>query len=1231
MITRLVRVLVSLLVCSTIQPHASAAAESSQQATVAAEPSGTKASAAVDKLLSEASRLAEAKQPIDSLKIADQALEAARQASDTAGATLAQQARAKALQDLQRTQEALAAWQEAQQMWARSGDTPEQIRALVQAGLLSADNKTEAQRLFSQGLAVGKEETQRPAALAQALHDSGVALSAQGQRGAGWDYLNAALAMREKQTPESLQLVETLNTLAKLALTRKVPGIADVMRLSHDYSARALEISQRLAPDSSLVVESLRNLGKSYEEGNNPYLEGSNTSDANHASEHFLAALRIQTKLAPSGSIEQADILADLGAMEMVLTDFVAAHRYLEEAVALSERLAPGSMLLGKSLGALANLELQEGDLPSARGHSQRTLIIAENLHRANDVASGLISLGVIAGAQHDFASANDYFEKALAIFQKKWPNGMGVLVAQMDIAQNRYNQGDLASALEQFRRTITLVQKKLGDSVEVAAQLSEMGDILRDQGDLGSAADYYHKALEMRQKVAPESLHVANSLYDLAKLERARRNRSLAMEYGLRALQLSQKSCPDSSCVPEILNDLGELAYEQGDLASSEGYLRRAAEIREKYLGPTHPDLARSLNDLALTLAASRKRGPEALEMALRAENIGTEHLRVSVRTMSERQALAYEGIRASGLDLALTLTADHPNTASARRQVFDAVIHSRALVFDELAARHRSAYGSGDPEVTQLANQLASARAQLATLVFRGVGDGTPQAYRKFLDDARDRKEKAERALAEKSIVFRQDQARAKLGVNEISTSLPPDAALVAFARYNRHDLQRAGAGQVAPEPVPSYAAFVLRAGGHEPGFVPLGTAREIENLLAAWRRGITEQAEASTVSAKTDESSYRRAGAALRRRIWDPLVPGLSNASVVFVVPDAALHLVSLASLPVGLSQYLVETKPLIHYLSAERDLVPEQSSQQGKGILVVGNPAFDQAGKLTLASTQQSAPVSTATGTTGTLLRGTRSACGTFQTLRFPPLPGSQQEAENIAALWRQSSAGEGAPIMRGSAVQRDRGELLQMTGAEASPVAFEQFAPGKRVLHVATHGFFLEGSCESAVQRRSDPSKRDENILPATAENPLLLSGLAFAGANRRASAKPDETDGILTAEEIAGINLAGVDWAVLSACDTGVGDIKVGEGVFGLRRAFQVAGAKTVIMSLWPVEDETTRQWMGTLYREHFLNGKDSGESVRAASLQILRERRAKHQSTHPFYWGAFIAAGDWH
>lgn len=141
----------------------------------------------------------------------------------------------------------------------------------------------------------------------------------------------------------------------------------------------------------------------------------------------------------------------------------------------------------------------------------------------------------------------------------------------------------------------------------------------------------------------------------------------------------------------------------------------------------------------------------------------------------------------------------------------------------------------------------------------------------------------------------------------------------------------------------------------------------------------------------------------------------------------------------------------------------------------------------------------------------------------------------------------------------------------------------------------------------------------------------MLSGLAFAGANRRDQNKSNENDGILTAEEIASVDLEGVDWAVLSACDTGIGTIKAGEGVFGLRRAFQVAGAKTVIMSLWRVEDESARHWMAGLYHERLVSHKDTRESVRAASLHILRQRRMQHLSTHPFYWGAFVAAGDWH
>ena len=108
------------------------------------------------------------------------------------------------------------------------------------------------------------------------------------------------------------------------------------------------------------------------------------------------------------------------------------------------------------------------------------------------------------------------------------------------------------------------------------------------------------------------------------------------------------------------------------------------------------------------------------------------------------------------------------------------------------------------------------------------------------------------------------------------------------------------------------------------------------------------------------------------------------------------------------------------------------------------------------------------------------------------------------------------------------------------------------------------------------------------------------------------------------------LNLQGTDWAVLSACDTGVGEIKAGEGVFGLRRAFQVACYRTVIMSLWSVDDQATRAWMRALYEGRFQRQLSTADAVHQASLTVLRDRRARGQSTHPFFWAAFVAAGDW-
>jgi CHAT domain-containing protein len=251
---------------------------------------------------------------------------------------------------------------------------------------------------------------------------------------------------------------------------------------------------------------------------------------------------------------------------------------------------------------------------------------------------------------------------------------------------------------------------------------------------------------------------------------------------------------------------------------------------------------------------------------------------------------------------------------------------------------------------------------------------------------------------------------------------------------------------------------------------------------------------------------------------------------------------------------------------------------------------------------------------------TPFRGARPGCAAFEQLRFARLPQTRREIGDVHRLWKQAHRKEG---------------LVELTGRQANEARVKAELPGKRVVHLATHGFFLGDECpttESAGATRHVGA----TVAPATPlataslENPLLLSGLALAGSNQRQQAVPGTEDGVLTAEEVASLDLRGVEWAVLSACETAAGDVRAGEGVFGLRRAFETAGAHTLIMSLWSVEDEAGRAWMDQLYHARFADGRSSASAVQQADLRVLAARRDKRLSTHPSVWAGFIAAGDW-
>jgi CHAT domain-containing protein len=217
----------------------------------------------------------------------------------------------------------------------------------------------------------------------------------------------------------------------------------------------------------------------------------------------------------------------------------------------------------------------------------------------------------------------------------------------------------------------------------------------------------------------------------------------------------------------------------------------------------------------------------------------------------------------------------------------------------------------------------------------------------------------------------------------------------------------------------------------------------------------------------------------------------------------------------------------------------------------------------------------------------------------------------------------------------------------LMGRDATEAAFKRLAPGARVLHVATHGFFL-GACDNrspagtrgvgglvgnappGASRQTPPGAVDRR--EAETGDPLLQSGIILAGANRgHSGVEPDHEpdDGILTAAEIAGLDLTGLDIGFLSGCDTGLGVVQAGEGVLGLRRAFRIAGARDIVISLWPVRDRDARAWVRRFYEERYLRGRDTDAAAQAADRALLKERRAQGKSTDPSRWAGFIAVSE--
>jgi len=617
----------------------------------------------------------------------------------------------------------------------------------------------------------------------------------------------------------------------------------------------------------------------------------------------------------------------------------------------------------------------------------------------------------------------------------------------------------------------------------------------------------------------------------------------------------------PDSQLDSTAISHLGWIEMALGHSEDAQKTYQRVIGMYLKRWGPDHSRTADVKGVYAQVLEAAG-RHKEALDMALEAHRIKREYVRLAIRLMPERQALALADTHSPSFNTLVSIGVNNPEMGGAT--VYQEVVRSRALVAEEMAQRAAGLNRTHDPAVASLEDELEKWRKTVMELQ-----GGAPGSMQNAQPEAIERMEQIERDLATQSARFRADERARRSDLADLRAQMPAGSALVSFVSFAWH---RPEPEDFARSPKLSYAAFVMRKDSERIRVYSLGRAAPIDDLVKAMRASADAEAHSNGLGSTRNERAYRQSGDLLRKAIWDPLRPALLGAKLAFVVPDGMLNLIPFAALPEGES-YLMDHGPVIAMLSSERDLIPAEAGPKKAGLLAIGSPEFEQA----------------ALGTDGPPLRGAPVDCEAFSEMQFGPLPASLGEVREIATTWKKAN-------------QQEPTDLL--TGSEATRARFLEAAPTARVLHVATHAFVLDKACGKG--------------------NPLLHSGLVFAGANY------DRQSSVLTAQEIASLDLHGVDWAVLSACSTGNGELHDGEGVLGLVRSFRVAGAKTVVMTLWPVDDEVARRFMRSLYAERFARHRTSADAAWLATRSLLAERRAAGKSTHPWYWAGFVASGAW-
>ncbi len=824
---------------------------------------------------------------------------------------------------------------------------------------------------------------------------------------------------------------------------------------------------------------------------------------------------------------------------------------------------------------------------------------------------SGLNNLAVL----YQRAGKLDAAKECLRDLQSKLARSVGVdhplyFGAIGNLAVVLESMGDYqAAAATQESVLNSLSVQKDKRPLSYATAANNLGAIYLKLGQFAPSRALLEESLAIRKQMLGEtSSGYLECEINLAELSRATGNFADSVKRETHCLDLfAQALSKHDPLYATLLNNAGVSYLGLADTANADRLLSDAVSHRRRILHDMHPDLAISLTNLA-SVKFQQRRFEDADGLYREGLLIARNSLESSAIAQSERQQFAMANELRHQLDGYISLGLEAPELAE---RVFREVMHWKGAT---LVRQRGMRQAADDPDVAEQFAKLQDTARQLAALSRLAPSTSVERdAWQRRRTELTGVKEAQEAELSRRSAAYRASIKQTAL--DELLDALPENGALVDFLEFTRSTPPHANREKAQFER--QFVAFVVRKTESDSDRVKLlglGSAEPIVNAIDTWRQTFGNSAAGS------DAGSY------LRKTLWEPLLPSLAEADTILISTDGALGRFAFVALPGSRpGSYLLEERRLAMLPMPQLlpSLVGKRTDRDArKELLLLGDVDYDSTGAREASPPKKKTP-----------RRPGEAKRAPGDDVLFSALEYTKPEIDALRDLYVQ---------LFDVAVD----DPLPLTRSLATEAEFCRLAPNYRHLHLATHGFFAAPEYVPAIRTDVHDAGRGLSAglgrdMALAGYNPGLLSGLALAGANLEPHSNGD--DGILTAQEIAFLPLQGVDMVVLSACETGLGDVAGGEGLLGVQRAFQVAGVGTTIAGLWKVDDLQTMALMKRFYHNLWKEEMSRLDALREAQLWMLKEgprRDARITTTGaepvearrspPYYWAPFVLSGDW-